>query len=110
MQTESTGRPGVYLVVEFNWPRPVQPGHGQDARALHDAIQGQTWLAETVAASGGLGGGPSSIWIFRLENYGALDRLLGSDDDPVALAYRTFFSQMVDVSERIREPVLFRRS
>jgi hypothetical protein len=98
---------GLYLIVEFDWPRPFQPEHGTLARKLHDVVQGQTWIKETVAASGGLGSGPSSLWIFWLENYAAFDRLLRAKDDVISQAYTAFMSEMVNVSERVRDEVLF---
>lgn len=97
----------IYLLVQFNWPRPFDPEHGQMARALHEALQGQTWIEEVVAASGGIGGGPSSLWIFKLANYAALDRLFHEEEDPVAGAYRAFFGEMVDVQDMVREEVIF---
>lgn len=100
-------QPGLYLVVEFDWPRPFQPGHGKFARQLHDSVQGQTWIKEVVAASGGLGSGPASLWIFWLENYAAFDRLLRGKEEAVSQAYTTFFSEMVNVSERVRDEVIF---
>lgn len=60
-----------------------------------------------VAASGGIGGGPSSLWIFKLANYAALDRLFHDEEDPVAGAYRAFFGEMVDVQDMVREEVIF---
>lgn len=98
---------GLYLIVDFDWPRPFQPEHGPLARQLHEAVQGQTWIKEAVAASGGLGSGPSSLWIFWLENYAALDRLLRAKDDAISQAYTTFMSEMVNVSERVRDEVIF---
>ena len=98
---------GIYLIVEFDWPAQFERQHGTDARQLHDAVQNQSWIKEVVAGSGGLGKGPSAIWIFWLENYAALDRLLRSPTDPVSEAYLTFFRQMPNVIEKIREEVLF---
>lgn len=98
---------GIYLIVEFEWPRPFAQEHGQNARKLHDIVQDKDWIKEVVAASGGLGDGPPSIWIFWLPNYAALDRLLGSTDDPVSQAYRAFFSNMPVVKDKIREEVAF---
>ena len=100
-------RPGIYLIVEFDWPSPFNSEDGKKARHLHDVTQGQTWIHETVAGSGGLGEGPSSIWIFWLENYAALDRLLHDKEDEVSKAYVDFFSSMPKVVEKIREEVAF---
>ena len=100
-------QPGVYLVVEFDWPRPFQPEHGKLARKLHDVALGHAWIKEAVAASGGLGCGPASLWIFWLENYAAFDRLLRGKEEAVSQAYTAFFSEMVNVSERVRDEVVF---
>ena len=97
----------IYLLVQFNWPRPLEPGHGQMAKALHETLQGQKWIKEVVAASGGVGGDASSLWIFKLPNYAALDRLFHDEGDPVAAAYQNFFSEMVDVQDMVREEVVF---
>jgi hypothetical protein len=99
--------PGIYLIVQFNWPANITKELAGKARALHDVLHGEHgWIRDTVAASGGLGSGPSSLWIFWLQNYAALDRLLHSDD-PISQAYVAFFSEMVDVSESVREQVAF---
>jgi hypothetical protein len=100
-------KPGIYLLINFDWPEPFANEHGVKARKLHDVVQGVSWIKEVVAASGGIGGGQESVWIFWLENYAALDRLLQDDDDEVAQAYRSFFTEMVAVEERIRQEVVF---
>lgn len=98
---------GIYLIVEFEWPRPFSHDHAQKARHLHDVVQDKTWIKEAVAASGGLGDGPLSIWIFWLPNYAALDRLLHDTADPVSQTYIAFFSEMPLVKDKIREEVAF---
>ena len=98
---------GIYLFVDFDWPKPFQPEYGAKAKALHAASQEAGWIREVAAASGGIGAGPSSVWVFWLESYAALDRLLRDRENPVAQAYQSFFSQMLTVSERIREEVIF---
>ena len=103
----SNPKAGIYLIMEFEWPRPFTQDHAKNARALHDIVQGQDWIKEVGAASGGLGDGPPSIWIFWLPDYAALDRLLRSQEDPVGRAYATFFSQMPVVKDKIREEVAF---
>jgi hypothetical protein len=99
--------PGIYLMIDFDWPRPFQKAYGDKARKLHDVVQDKGWIKEVVAASGGVGAGPSSSWIFWLENYAALDRLLKNQEDEVCKAYVDFFADMALVSEKIREKVLF---
>jgi len=102
-------RTGIYLFVQFNWPENMNEEVAQKAADLHKILQGETtWIRETLAASGGVGSGPSSWWVFWLENYGALDRLLKDRKDPIAQAYYSFFSSMMDMSEAVREEVLFR--
>ena len=101
-------KPGIYLVVEFDWPSPFTPEHGQKARHLHEVLQGKTWIKETIAASGGVGGDLSSLWVFWLESYAVLDRLLRDTDDEIAKAYQDFFSEMSAVRDKVREEVVFR--
>lgn len=103
----SSDKPGIYLIIEFNWPQPFNLVDGPKARKLHDTIQSSTWIKEMVAASGGLGAGPSSLWIFWLQNYAALDKLFKAREDEVAKAYHDFFSNMPLVIERIRDEVAF---
>lgn len=102
-----TYKPGIYLIVEFEWPQPFDEKHGKLARALHDVLQGKDWIKESVAGSGGIGGKRSSLWIFWLQNYAALDRLFQDKSDPVSEAYAAFFSKMVKVNDWIREEVYF---
>lgn len=99
--------PGIYLIVEFDWPSPMRPELIQRAKDLHQLVQNKSWIQEVVAASGGLGAGPSSIWVFRLENYATLDRLLHDRSDEVSQAYVGFFSEVANVRDKIREEILF---
>ena len=100
--------PGVYLIVEFDWPQIITKEMSMAARALHDALQGkQTWIRETVAASNGVGSGPSSLWIFWLENYAALDSLIPQAVDPISGAFHVFFSHMQNVKQSLRDEVIF---
>ncbi|MBI1281672.1 MAG: hypothetical protein GC179_26335 [Anaerolineaceae bacterium] len=98
---------GIYLMVDFDWPNPFEQAHAKLARHLHDVLQNKSWIKESVAASGGVGGYEDSSWVFWLENYAALDKLLRSSTDEVAQAYRAFFSAMPHVTEKIREEVQF---
>ena len=100
--------PGIYLFIQFNWPTEITKEMAQAARHFHDILGEADWIEEIIAASGGLGGGPSSIWVLRLANYAALDRLLKDREDQVSQAYMNFFSHMVDMHEFIREEVIFR--
>ncbi|HSH03654.1 MAG TPA: hypothetical protein VLL52_14130 [Anaerolineae bacterium] len=97
----------LYLIVEFNFPRPFQPDYGEKAKALHEAVEACDWVEEVVAGSGGIGGEEAgAIWIFKVADYGALGRLVRGDE-PVAQAYGAFFRAMVDVRDKVREEVLF---
>ncbi|MEZ4713630.1 MAG: hypothetical protein R3A44_40960 [Caldilineaceae bacterium] len=98
---------GIYLIVDFQWPHPFDPAIGVKARKLHDVVQGQSWIREIMAASGGVGAGPAYTWVFWLENYAALDRLLRNAEDEICKAYVDFFSQMEQVSDKLRGEVLF---
>ncbi len=97
---------GIYLIVQFNFPKPFTPEFGEKAIVLHKILDGQDWIEEVLTASGGIGCGSSSIWIFKLSNYAAIDRLLGGDD-PVSKAYTNFIGDMDDVEEIIREEIVF---
>ena len=101
-------KPGIYLIIDFDWPKPFKPEYGQRAKELHNIVQNQDWIAETLAASGGLGGEQSSVWVFWLVNYASLDRLLSDPNDPVSEAYHAFFSSMDNVKDKLREEVRFR--
>ena len=103
-------QPSIFLIVEFNWPIKENfiPEYGENAAILHKIVLKQDWIEETVAASGGIGSGPSSVWIFKLKNYASLDRLLHNPEDEVCKAYIAFFSNMPEVYEKIKEEVLFR--
>jgi hypothetical protein len=96
----------IYLIVEFSFPRPFQPDYGAKAKALNQALKGLDWVQEVFAASGGVGGGPSSVWVFKLANYAALDRLFHGDE-PVSKAYVDFFRSMADVNDTVREAITF---
>lgn len=99
--------PGIYLIVDFNWPRPITKEVAEKARTLHRVVQGRSWIREAVAASGGIGGKASSIWVFWLEGYGALERLLNDPADEVGQSYNAFFSSMAGVRDKVRGEVIF---
>ncbi len=100
--------PGIYLIIEFDWPQPFEDEFGQLAADLHRSIQEHDWIEEVFTASGGVGGDLSSMWVFWLQDYAGLDRLFKDRSHPVSLAYNDFFSQMSGVHERIREEVIIR--
>lgn len=86
-------------------PGNPTPKHSK-SKALHQALAGQDRIEESFAASGGISQGPSSWWVFKLADYGSLERL-HKQDDPVSIAYTDFLSEMIDVQDMIREEVLF---
>jgi len=98
---------GIYLIIEFDWPAAIEPDLTQKARRLHDSVRGQGWIREVVVASGGIGGGPSSMWVLWLQNYASLDRLFTNDADIISIAYREFFSAVEHVQEKVRHEVQF---
>jgi hypothetical protein len=97
----------IYLIVEFNWPHKVTKEMGQKAKLLHELTQKSDWIEEALAGSGGVGGKQSSLWVFEVANYAALDRLLGDRKDALSQAFSGFFLDMEDVQDKIREKVLF---
>jgi hypothetical protein len=32
----------IYLMINFDWPKPFETEHGKKARKLHDVAQGKT--------------------------------------------------------------------
>lgn len=105
MSTEK--QPGIYLIIEFEWPKEFDPETGIKARQLHALVQNKRWIKPIVAASGGIGQGASSMWIFWLENYATLDMIYHESDNEVGKLFQSFFSKMENVSDKIREEVFF---
>ncbi|MDX1436470.1 MAG: hypothetical protein R3335_06655 [Anaerolineales bacterium] len=97
---------GIYLIVQFNFPTPFFPEVGQKAKRLHAACQSSDWIENILTASGGIGPGPSSIWIFKLNSYASLDLLFDREND-ASKAYIDFFTSVEDVAEIIRDEVVF---
>lgn len=102
-----TPKPGIYLCIDFDWPDDVTQEQAGKAYKLHTLTKDNTWIREVVAGSGGLGGTQGSTWIFWLENYAALDRLLRDKNDEISQTYTSFFSEMKNVTDKIREEVVF---
>ena len=94
-----------YLIIEFDWPDSPTPEHRKTVLTFRQAA-GLADFEEILAASGGIGAGPSSLWIFRIESYATIDRLRAPGN--LGKAYRDFGAAMCNVSERIREEVEFR--
>lgn len=103
----SDNKPGIYLIVEFDWPESFDKETGALAKKLHDLTQDADWIKETLAASGGVGAGPSSLWVFWLPDYAALDRLFHDREDEISQTYNAFFSRMARVDDKVRGEVAF---
>ena len=99
-------QPGIYLIVEFDWPDNVTKEQAGNAYRLHQVVRDKEWIRGVVAGSGGIGGAQSSIWIFWLESYAALGRLLRDQEDEVGQVYNAFFKEMPNVVDRVREEVV----
>ena len=98
---------GIFYIVYFDWPEKMSSEVVEYAKELHVAVNHANWIEEILAASGGIGGQQSSVWIFRLANYGQLDQLLRETGDSVHKAYQKFFNEMTNVEDLIREEVNF---
>ncbi len=98
---------GIYLIVEFDWPEEIGKALAQTAKQLHTLTDDGDWMREAVAASGGIGGEFSSLWVFWLKDYAALDRLFHDRENEISQTYRAFFSQMRKVHDSVREQVVF---
>src|SRR2546422_3126377 len=99
--------PGIILFVEFAWPRPFVPDHGTLASQLHAAVAKHAWLREIVAASGGVGGRPSSPRGFLLPGYAARAPPFRLAEGPGGQAHPALFSGIDNGSANPREGVLF---
>jgi hypothetical protein len=97
---------GIYLIVYFDWPTPFKADYAEKAKQLHKATQNKDWIREEITASGGIGEGASSVWIFWLKNYASLDQLFNQEDE-IGKAYKGFFQEMGNVSDLVREQVIF---
>jgi len=64
-------------------------------------------MEESLPGSRGMGGNQSSIWIFELTNYAALDCLLGMRENPVSQANMSFYSEILDVEDYVKEQTIF---
>ncbi len=108
--SNNTQKPGVYLIVEFDWPKEEKPEMYKAAGNLHRTVQETEWIEEIFAGFGGIGAGKASIWVFKMKQYAELDKLVNSynsDQNEVSSAYSAFFNLMINVEEKIREEVVF---
>ena len=96
----------IYLIVNFNFPKPFKPEYGELVSILHQLLDADDWIEDVLTASGGIGGGPPSIWVFKLMDYASLDRLFRGGE-AILKAYFEFFRVMDDVEDIIREEVIF---
>ena len=109
MLTENQ-KPGIFLILEFDWPREETPDMYKAAGNLHNKVQKTDWIEEIFAGFGGIGSGKASIWVFKMSTYADLDKLLNSyklDQNEVSKAYSKFFKLMINVEEKIRQEVVF---
>ena len=101
--------PGIYFIVNFDWPDDFSPDIAQTAKKLHvlTSENPPNWIHEVVAASGGIGGDEGSVWIFWLPNYSSLDKLFHDQNEEISRTYRKFFSSMKKVRDSVRDKVQF---
>lgn len=97
----------TYFINWFDWPSTISEEMAKDAKELHRLVIEADWIEETIAASGGVGGELSSIWVFKLNGYGDLERLLHDYNDPICKQYHKFFNQMARMETMIRDKVIF---
>ncbi|OLS28641.1 MAG: hypothetical protein HeimC2_05280 [Candidatus Heimdallarchaeota archaeon LC_2] len=108
--TSEKQTPGIFLILEFDWPKEKTPEMYEAARNLHNMISKAEWVEEIFAGFGGIGAGKASIWGFKMSKYADLDKLVNSyrqDQNEVSRAYSNFFKLMINVEEKIREEVVF---
>jgi hypothetical protein len=97
----------LYLFIEFEWPAEMTKELAGLAHKLHTLTQAESWIQEAVAASGGIGGTYSSVWVFKLDGYSALEKLMRDQENEISQTYMQFFSQMANVRDSLREQVVF---
>ena len=77
---------------------------------MHETVRKNDWIDDPVVAYGGVGNGLPCMWIFSLESYAFLDKLLHptkNEHNDVAIAYSNFFNQMKTVKSKIKHEVQF---
>ncbi|MHA2336610.1 MAG: hypothetical protein ACXACX_04870, partial [Candidatus Hodarchaeales archaeon] len=102
--------PNIFLIVEFRWPEKITEEIGKASANLHKKIQENDWIDDPVVAYGGVSRGLPCIWIFKVKEYGELDKLLHptkSLNNDVSQAYSNFFKDMVNVRVKIKHEVQF---
>ncbi len=97
----------LYFFNWFDWPTEISEEIANDAKLLHNLLNEADWIEETIAASGGIGGQFSSIWVFKLKSYADIERLLHNYDDPVCRQYHKFFNQTAKMQTMVRDRVIF---
>ena len=100
--------PGIFLIVEFDWPSPTPPALFQAAASLHKTLERSIWMQEILGGFGGIGSHYQSIWIFKFSNFADIDILLenGNEREEVE-AYSAFFDNMKNVKTIIKQEVTF---
>ncbi|MHA1865122.1 MAG: hypothetical protein ACTSVB_11835 [Candidatus Heimdallarchaeaceae archaeon] len=99
-------KPGIYYIVMFDWPEEVSSELSKKVREFHELVEKAPWIREIVAASGGIGIGATSIWIFWLQDYTDLNKLLRSEEE-ISKLYHEWTKEMQNVETMVREEVIF---
>ncbi|MHA1303502.1 MAG: hypothetical protein ACTSQE_13230 [Candidatus Heimdallarchaeaceae archaeon] len=98
--------PGIFYIISFDWPEEISSELSEKVRKFHELVKQTDWIEEKVAASGGIGVGATSIWIFWLQDYTDLNKLL-RDDNELAKLYREWTHEMLNLETTVREEVMF---
>jgi len=96
----------LYLIIEFDWPEPITKELASTVRNFHDIIKSEDWIQATVAASGGIGGDYSSLWVFEIQNYATLDKFFHGTN-PVTENFPKWADLMTKMKISVKEKVKF---
>ncbi len=97
---------GFYIIIEFDWSSSITKELATLVRKIHDLVKEADWIDETVAASGGIGGGYNSIWILQIKNYATPDKFLHGKN-PLAENFPKWADQMTKMRISVKEEVQF---
>jgi len=104
----SSSSPGIFLIVEFDWPNPTPPAMYQAAASIHRSLKQSIWMQEVLGGFGGIGSNYQSIWIFKFANFADIDILLNNTSDRAEVkVYSSFFDNMKNVKTIIKQEVTF---
>ena len=95
-----------YLIIEFDWPETITKELATSVRKFHDLIELEDWINEEIAASGGIGGEFSSIWIFNIGPYAGLDKFFHGDN-PIAEHFPKWADFMAKMRISVKQKVHF---